>query len=444
MFRMLQARFAALLLACVAGPAIAQTPPEWGTQLVFDTRESFTVTLDNLTSGSGESRFWFETNGALDIRILLHDGYGDADLIVRKDAPNGTLLCGQFGVGNDELCQFKDPAPGKYFIEVITARAYAQVKLSTSVLPSNVRSILDIPDEPYQFVRRTEYFDPVPDYVECLETRVDAVTWARSTSGSRCVPMGASQQWRLVKTQFNGVFNLRNLNNLCLFPEHSGKGARVIERNCDGTFPGEWEFLGVDGRTHYTWIRNRSNGLCMDIQPAGGPAVMADCAWGLPTDMKAWRLRTDAERAKAQPANGGVVRNKDSFCITDTGFWGVLGPCDATSPHSRYTFAPAYTIGFGDKWNGQFVIQPNGDKSLCVTALDWNDGQQYAALVSCDPNDASQRWRTQASSSGMQFINARTGKCLNSQNGASAAGTWLVTEHCTNAVPTSIWRWYWS
>jgi hypothetical protein len=438
MFRTLQARFAGLLLACAAAPAIAQTPPEWGTQIVFDTRESFTTTIDNLTSSEGQSRFWFETSGALDIRILLHDGYGDADLLVFKDSPNGTFLCGQFAVGNDEECRFRDPAPGKYFIQVITDRAYAQVKLSTSVLPAHVRSILDIPDEPYQFVRRTDFFDPVPDYVECLEARVDPVSHVRTMSGNRCVPMGSSQQWRLVKTWNNGVFHLRNPHNLCLFPEHSGKGARVVERNCDGSYASEWEFMGVDGRTHYTWIVNRSTWLCMDIQPAGGPALMVDCTWGGADVAKAWRLRTDDERAKAQPVNGGVLRNKDGYCMIDDSVWGMLGPCNAGSPHARYVFAPAYTIGSGDKWSGQFVIHPNGDKTLCISV----DAINHAAIVGCDPTDVGQRWRTEASFTGLRFPNMRTGGCLNSQGGQSYPGIFLATIPCGTFIPTSIWTWF--
>jgi hypothetical protein len=443
MLRFLHAKFAGLLLACAAGPAIAQAPPEWGTQIVFDTRESFTTTVENLTNEVGDRRFWFETSGALGIRVHLHDGYGDADLIVRKDSPDGTYLCGRFTVGPDELCEFWDPAPGKYFIEVISDKPYQQVRLSTSVLPHMASTIFNIPDEPYQFVRRTEYFDPVPDYVECLEARVDAYAPVRSLSGSRCLPMGGSQQWRLVQASMPGTYRLRNSNNLCLYPEQATKGARIVERNCDGTLAGEWEFLGFDGSTNYTLIVNRSVFLCMDIQPGHGPAVMADC-FPSSKDLKAWRLRKDDERAKAQPTFGGVLRNKDGFCINDTFNWGLLGTCDASSPNSRYTFAPAYTIGSGDKWSGQFVIHPNGDKTLCVTVVDWNDGLQYAKIVGCDPTDAGQRWRTQASLAGVQFHNMRTARCLNSQNGVSAADTWLVTTACGNAVPTSIWRWDWN
>lgn len=438
MLRTLHAKFAGLLLACAAGPALAQTP-EWGTKLVFDTRESFTVTVDNLTSSSGESRFWFDTPGAFDIRVELHDGYGDSDLIVRKDSPTGPILCAQFTTGPEELCQFTNPAWGKYFIQVVTSKAYTQVRLSTSVLPSNARTIFNIPDEPYQFVKRTEYFDPVPDYVECLEARVDLYSHVRSMSGSRCLPMGSTQQWRLVQSPINGVYYLRNPNNLCLFPEHGGKGARVVERNCDGTFASEWEFLGIDGRMHYTVIRNRTNDLCLDIAPAGGPAQMVDCELANPAKATAWRLRTDNERAKAQPTFGGVLRNKDGFCITDDGAIGLLGNCNYESPHSRYVFAPAYTIGSGDKWSGQFVIHPNGDKNRCITL----DVLHYAALAGCDPTDTGQRWRTEATSGGVQLLNMRTGRCLNSQNGSSWAGVWLLTTPCGTSIPTSLWRWAW-
>lgn len=75
--------------------------------------------------------------GSTNLRVTISGGTGDVDLYVRRGAiPTGTVYdCGSENGGNDEVCNFPNPANVQYYIRAVTWDPYAGATITATVTP---------------------------------------------------------------------------------------------------------------------------------------------------------------------------------------------------------------------------------------------------------------------------------------------------------------------